>query len=184
MISESLQGTIIGGIIGFGSAIGTDIIKRWLTRPKISISQHTTEVSIVPWPQITSESWIATRIKVENNGNTAADDCKAYLITDNDEFRVAWMIPKDDRTVIINAHDVEYIDLCAFRKTNPSSNTHYDRIFATERGYGDMITEARKLEGVSMNAKLKVSAKNAKRCIKNIKVLNVPDSNNKIVQFQ
>jgi hypothetical protein len=38
-ISESLQGTIIGGIIGFGSAIMTDIIKRWITRPKISISE-------------------------------------------------------------------------------------------------------------------------------------------------
>ena len=29
---------------------------------------------------------------------------------------MAWVIAKDDRTVIINAHDAEYIDLCAVRR--------------------------------------------------------------------
>ena len=53
-----------------------------------------------------------SRIKVENRGKTAANDCKASLIlTAHREYRIAWMIPKEDCTVIINAHDVEFLQL-------------------------------------------------------------------------
>ena len=52
-----------------GSAIGTDIIKTWLRRLKISISQQTEQVRITPWPQVTpNEQRIATRIKVVITG--------------------------------------------------------------------------------------------------------------------
>ncbi|PWU81929.1 MAG: hypothetical protein DLM72_04545 [Candidatus Nitrosopolaris wilkensis] len=61
---------------------------RWLTRPKLSVCQETLEVCIVPWLHIANEAWIATRIKVKNDGSTAAEDCKAYLITDKDEYRI------------------------------------------------------------------------------------------------
>jgi hypothetical protein len=183
LVSESLQGTIIGGIIGFGSGIGVDLIKTWIRRPKISISEQTLEVDIEPWPQITKESWTSTRIKVENNGSTAAEDCKAYLITERGEFRIAWVIAKDDRTVIINAHDAEYIDLCAIRQITSDSTTTYYRIFTTERGYGSSIQECRIFEG-DINAKLKVSAKNAKQCIRSVRIRRIPVKGFKVVEFQ
>jgi hypothetical protein len=44
MVPESLLGTIVGGIIGFGSSIGVLLIQRWITRPVISIDENSTEV--------------------------------------------------------------------------------------------------------------------------------------------
>jgi hypothetical protein len=47
------------------------------------------------------------------------------------------MIPKEDGTVIINAHDVEYLNLCAIREDGT------DRIFTNERGYGEYVDSPR-----------------------------------------
>ena len=126
MVPESLLGTIAGGIIGFGSSIGVLLIQRWITRPVITIDKDSTEVrmnyreidpgQILPIdegeaaPELVE--FIATRIKVRNTGNTAAENCKTIIMGAN-EFRVGWMLPKEDLTVTINAHDSEYIDLCA-----------------------------------------------------------------------
>jgi hypothetical protein len=46
MVPESLLGTIVGGIIGFGSSIGVLLIQRWITRPVISIDENSTEVGM------------------------------------------------------------------------------------------------------------------------------------------
>jgi hypothetical protein len=42
--SDALLGIFIGGIIGFASGIGTDIIKRWLTRPRIFVCEESVQV--------------------------------------------------------------------------------------------------------------------------------------------
>jgi hypothetical protein len=52
--------------------------------------------------------YTGTRIKVKNDGRSAAEDCKATLITDEAESRVGWMIPEQDWTVTINAYDVKH----------------------------------------------------------------------------
>lgn len=77
-------------------------------------------------PDYSYISYIGTRIKVKNGGRSAAEGCKATLITDETEFRVGWMIPEQNRAVTINAHDVEYLDLCAI------SEDGTDRVFTTE----------------------------------------------------
>jgi hypothetical protein len=87
------------------------------------------------------------------------------------------MIPKQDSTVTINADDVEYLDLCAI------SEDGTDRVFTTEGGYGEYVDSGRHLNEGIIDAKLKVSAKNAKQCVKSIRILNQPDSQNKIVRF-
>jgi hypothetical protein len=121
-ISESILGVIVGGIIGFVSGLGSDWIKRWLTRPKIIIDKDTTEVDFylkklevrsivrnpvirVIEPEYSSIRYTGTRIKVKNDGSSAAEGCKATLITAETELRVGWMIPEQDCTVTINAHD-------------------------------------------------------------------------------
>jgi hypothetical protein len=86
------------------------------------------------------------------------------------------MIPEQDCTVTINAHDVEYIDLCAISEDNTN------RVCTTERGYGDHVDSGRRLNGGLIDAKLKVSAKNAKQCVKSIRISNVRDAQNKIVK--
>lgn len=150
-----------------------DLVKRWLTRRKIIIDEDTTEfdfylkkleiLSIVRDPLIpvieppySFIRYIGTRIKVKNDGSSTAEGCKATLITHETELRVGWMIPYQDCTVTINAHDVEYLDLCAI------SEDDTNRVCTTERGYGDYVHSGRRLNGSVIDAKLKVSAKNAK----------------------
>jgi hypothetical protein len=196
LISDTLQGTIVGGIIGFGSSLGVGLIQNWLSRPIICISEETTEVlfgykfhrksikqkgellGITPVEKENegdfSTVYVGTRIKVENRGSKAAENCKASIIIRGNEYRVGWMIPKDDFTVTINANDVEYIDLCALGQDQ-------NRILTTEHGYGDLPDEARKLEDGNKEGHLKVSASNAKQCVRSIRISDVPDSQGKFV---
>ena len=87
------------------------------------------------------------------------------------------MIPEQDSTVTINAHDVEHLDLCAI------SEDGTNRVLTTERGYGDYVDSGRRLNGGFIDAKLKVSAKNAKQCVKSVRIFNLRDTQNKIVKL-
>ena len=69
------------------------------------------------------------------------------------------------------------MDLCAI------SEDGTDRVFTTERGYGEYVDSARRLNVETIDAKLKVSAKNAKLCIRNIRISNLHDSQQKMVIF-
>jgi hypothetical protein len=195
MIPESLLGTIAGGIIGFGSSIGVLLIQRWITRPVISIGEHTTEVGmhyaetdpgqVLPRdgeeaPELVD--YIATRIKVGNNGNTAAENCKASITIGANEFRVGWMLPKEDLTVTINAHDSEYIDLCA-SSTGVDNEGRLRRLMTTERGYHTSQQHARPLPHGVVEATLRVSAKNARGHQKKLRIAEEYDDRHKIVHF-
>src|SRR5881397_36449 len=126
MLSESLIGTIIGGIIGFFSAIGADLIKNWIDQARIEIKEETIEEKeplkySKTNPKIASsdiQDFERIRIKVQNDRRTAAQDCKATLVVSKNDYRIAWVIAREDSTVIINAHDTEIIDLCAISKVN------------------------------------------------------------------
>ncbi len=186
-ILGTIVGTIVGGGIGFISGVGADWFKRWRTRPIITINEDTSEVDfdlktyhepeghVITDPHRTK--YTGTRIKVENNGGSAAEDCKATLITKETELRVGWMIPKQDCTVTINADDVEYLDLCAISEDGTVL------VFTTERGYGDYVDSGRRFNVDVIDAKLKVSAKNAKQCVKSIRIFNLRDTQDKIVRF-
>jgi hypothetical protein len=46
MISDTIIGIIVGGILGFGSGIGSTFLIRWIAHPRISINENATEVEM------------------------------------------------------------------------------------------------------------------------------------------
>jgi hypothetical protein len=185
-ISDGLLGIMVGGIIGFISSIGVDRMKNWLDRPQLIILKQTDQSSF-QYPLLSdsimkiSIPFTGAKIKVRNKGKTAAENCKATLVGNSSEFRIAWMLPREDMTGTINALDAEFIDICAIGKIN----NHWKLVFTTERGYGKSQEEGRNLEGWSqggeIRAQLKVSCKNAKPCIENIIFLLSPRQDGQFV---
>jgi hypothetical protein len=53
------------------------------------------------------------RIKVKNDGNSAAEDCKGLIIQDDIETKVCWNVEGERHKMTINAMSYEYLDLCA-----------------------------------------------------------------------
>lgn len=56
----------------------------------------------------------ACRILIENNGRSAAQNCKAYIVVKNSKERVCWMVPTERPKATINKDDIEELDFCAF----------------------------------------------------------------------
>ena len=105
------------------------------------------------------------------------------MIIDGDEYRIAWMIPKDDSTVTINSRDFEYLDLCAFVQINGN----WVRFFTTERGYGKDQSEGRILHGDTngiIYAALKVSARNPRPHIIDLVIYPSPAQGRRLVSFE
>jgi hypothetical protein len=59
------------------------------------------------------------RIKVSNNGNTAARNCKGMIIQDGVEMNVCWHMPAERYKLTINAKSYEFLDLCGFLLDKP-----------------------------------------------------------------
>jgi hypothetical protein len=184
LISEGLLGAIVGGIIGLFSGIIVQLVNNWIIRPRLSIDKKTTEYEFnypaVPQPQ---EGWdveqkfVGTRIKIENQGRTAAEECKASVIINKKEYRVAWTNPRQDFTVSINAHDSEYIDLCAIKEGATI------RFLTNKRGYGESQKDGIRLPAGDIQAELKISARNAEKCSIDMSISTSPDANKKIIHF-
>jgi hypothetical protein len=184
LISDGILGAIVGGVIGLLSGIIVQLVNSWITRPKLSINRQAIEYDFnypkVPHPK---EGWdteylfTGTRIKIKNQGRTAAEECKATVIIDKKDYRVAWTIPKEDFSVSINAHDSEYIDLCAIKIGETT------RFLTDKQGYGKSQEEGILLPPGDIQAQLKISAKNAKHRTTTITIHSSPDVNKKIVHF-
>ncbi len=175
---------ILGAIIGFFSAIGKDLIQNIIDAPRIKIVDETIEKQF-DYKRYSSkinveDLFIGTRIIVKNKGNTAAENCKAILIINTDEHRISWMLKNSDLTITLNAHDQEYIDLCAISCVE----NKWTRIFTTERGYGDNQKDGRQFGNELIKATIKISSKNSKIAKKDIWILPEPNSNGKIVSFK
>jgi hypothetical protein len=59
------------------------------------------------------------RIKVKNNGISAAEDCKGVIIQNGVEMKVCWSIPTERHKMTINAKSHEYLDLCSHLVDSP-----------------------------------------------------------------
>jgi hypothetical protein len=105
------------------------------------------------------------------------------LLIGNEGNRIGWVLPKDDFTVTINAHDSEYIDLCAISEEVTNEGRRI-RFVTTERGYGTSQQYGRALPQGTIEAVLKVSAKNARGCIKKIWISDIPNEQFKIIYFK
>lgn len=53
------------------------------------------------------------RIKVRNDGTTAAEDCKGIIIQNDIEMKICWNVPSERHKMTINAKSYEYLDICA-----------------------------------------------------------------------
>jgi len=62
VISDTIQGIIIGGILGFGSSIGLTFLIHWISRPRISIKENATEVKM-NYKQLYSDQVATLRTK-------------------------------------------------------------------------------------------------------------------------
>ncbi|MFZ0510702.1 MAG: hypothetical protein WAM14_03775 [Candidatus Nitrosopolaris sp.] len=102
-VLAAIIGAIIGGAIGFLASIATRILD-WRNRPLISIKEETTDVY--------NEGQFLTKIRVENIGKSAAENCKASLRHNDYDLKVAWenllLTQITDSTITINADDWEY----------------------------------------------------------------------------
>jgi hypothetical protein len=121
------------------------------------------------------------RVRVFNNGKTAANNCKAFLEVGNQVERVGWMLPSDMNgyTITLNVKDREYIDLCA--RTQDNIRTYR----STERGLPVVINQIvdipQAFEGI-----LRITSSNAKEAERKIMIdPNLQDANNngRISQF-
>ena len=61
----------------------------------------------------------ANRIIVENNGRSAAKNCKGYIVVEEGKERVCWTVPKERPNATINPRDNERLDFCAFHLEGP-----------------------------------------------------------------
>jgi len=62
----------------------------------------------------------AYRIIIQNEGRSAAKNCKGYIIVRERKERICWTVPKERPNATINAKDNERLDFCAFYKSDPS----------------------------------------------------------------
>ena len=85
-INDTLLGVIIGGILGFSSSLGLYLFKIYWEKPKLSISNklimktityNKPDPTLQQLPDKDTDKFTAIRIKVENNGRSAAENCKA-----------------------------------------------------------------------------------------------------------
>ena len=152
-VSDTLLGVIVGGVIGFLSAVGSQIIWNWYTRPIISIERGVTirTFDLQTEHAPASREYYANRVKVWNKGQTAARNCKVYIVSGGDQERVSWMIRSGRRhTVTLNAGDFEYIDLCAISVDGSR------RIASTEYEWGYISIKEMLDSGAELDRKWRV----------------------------
>lgn len=134
-IPSQLENIIIGALISAASLfVGSsllDIKRHRQTRPDLQIDSkenpNVTTINLpiydISKPDLPSDlmdisrldlQYRVNRIKVKNNGNSAAEDCKGLIIQDDREMRVCWSVPSERIKMTINAKSSEYLDLCAF----------------------------------------------------------------------
>jgi hypothetical protein len=53
------------------------------------------------------------RVLIENRGRSAAKNCKGIFKIADKEEKVCWSVPTERYKMTINAHSMEYLDLCA-----------------------------------------------------------------------
>jgi len=132
-------------------------------------------------------SYLANRITVKNTGKSAARDCKAYIDLEESTQRVVWLLPDKNSgfTIIINAEDKEFVDLCAIRETNEYRIIPPEQgyVFEDEVNYVTMLTSD---QGV-VELTLRITSSNAKPIERKVKLHNrvdrFPDQPGRIVEF-
>ena len=71
------------------------------------------------FPEGEGWSYETNRIIVENSGNSAAKNCKGYIVYNDNQERVCWTVPKERPNATINAKDEgRTLNRCKGQKLN------------------------------------------------------------------
>jgi hypothetical protein len=176
-------------VLGVASAIISALIIKYieirLMKPDIKIM----DTVVVTGFHLTDNGqqvfYHANRIRVENKGRTAAQNCKAYLeLNDTHIERTGWMLPDMNAgyTVTLNVKDKEYVDLCAIDVNGTN------RVATLEYGYTKgTVDSCVPLGNQIIEATIKITSSNASVSRRKIRIHNVPNhfrgEPNRIVEF-
>jgi NADH:ubiquinone oxidoreductase subunit 6 (subunit J) len=149
-----LLGVVIGGVVSGISLFLGQVLVDWYNRPILEIDEVGSPIPVlinresgrygkVDDTSLESIPYMVNRIRVSNNGRTAAKNCKAALVSETDSFRelVCWSIPRERYIMTINAKDTECVDLCAviqvdpgklLRDQNPPQNPNQNRVYGNK----------------------------------------------------
>jgi hypothetical protein len=121
----------IAGFALFLANLGLDEYRR----PKLKIKSQASPVEIdlavfnISDPALRAEQWPArkmtvkykvSRLKIENDGRLAAEDCKGIL-NDGMDRKICWNVPSERRKITINSNSFEYLDVCAVLESKKSA---------------------------------------------------------------
>ncbi len=134
----------------------------WLAYTSPVLAIKGAEPVIFDMEDDTPRKWryAAYRIIIQNEGRSAAKNCKGYIIMGERKERICWTIPKERPNATINAKDNERLDFCAFYKDGfiggsilMEGDVQPPRIIApTENGWPGFVKidpyKCRKLDGI------------------------------------
>jgi hypothetical protein len=184
------------GVRGVSGGITLSPLRRWLSKiygtPTVS-----GDITLDRIP------YVVNRVRVMNRGKSAAENCKAILVVNDQAEKVSWHIARERYVMTINSQDWEYVDLCAVCATDiqaliTSSRpigagtegiqalTENDvrwRIAPTEEGWQTPIRNNRDLGHHDIECTLRITAKNTDCAEARIRIREQPDNNGRIVHF-
>lgn len=123
-----------GFIAGFGLFLANLLLDKY-RRPSLEIKSQASSADIfldvfnIGDPGLRPEKWDArkltlkykvSRIKIENDGRSAAEECKGVL-NDGQDKKVCWNVPTERHKMMINSKSFEYLDVCAVLQSEKDS---------------------------------------------------------------
>jgi hypothetical protein len=165
IVSALLVGVIVGVLVKY--------LLDWYYRPRLLIDGDDAIIIKQIYLNGSDNKPIlvtANRIRVSNEGRSAARDCKAYADYGeyNGEYniqRISWMMANRNSgyTVILNVKDKEFIDLCGLPEDGKGV------IVPPEHGYSTDINSCSRLAG-DTNITIRITASNAKPTERRVKI--------------
>jgi hypothetical protein len=217
-----IVGILAGTLITAVSLYAVELAVRYHYRPIIEFDRKVSPIPIsVNWSSgkygkvgdvdLNKIPYIVNRIKVDNKGKTAAENCKIAFIVKRPNItreRACWSVPSERYTMTINAHDSEYCDICAFSEKDPSqlvknqkagTEVYADekrgrgttltaddvpyRVAPTEEGWGKTIGSNRNLGHAELECTIMVSGKNCGREELIVRIREHDDGEGRIVEL-
>ena len=125
-VSDITIGALVAALGLLGGTLAVDRIVTYWRRPRlfldksnsplvkgIDIAIYDIKESIIPSNlRKFTLRYRVNRVLIRNDGPQAARNCKGILSKDSEELKVCWSIPSERYRMTVNAHSMEYLDLC------------------------------------------------------------------------
>jgi hypothetical protein len=154
-----LLGVVIGGVVSGISLFFGQIFIDWYHRPVLEIDKESSPIAVMTDRQsgrfgeikgisLDKIPYVVNRIRVLNKGRTAAENCKATLKSQSENFRVlvCWAITRERYVMTINAKDSEDLDVCAVL----SSEVDRDRLISDQKSNVNLFADRERGRGATL----------------------------------